>query len=220
MRGYRANDWVTVSSAISFSITEKHYIELWLVGTETVSVHGLHQDKKTPPALLASGTSFRFKKALTGFREVKVTSASPFSYQVSQAPLQNGDPLNDDDPPAPPLPGSNLLAQMRALFANEFARNRPVMLDPDELPFADRYLVEDDDQDFEEEIHAKRVAAAKAKQEEAKRKAEPAQPAPQQAGAGQAQPPSQPASPPQGGSQSPAPRPPSEAPSGASAGLS
>jgi len=213
MRGYRANEWATVSREISFPVSENHYIEIWLVGTETISLHGLHEDKKTAPSLLASGTSYRFKKRLTGFREVKVTSASPFSYQISEVALQVGEPINDDNPPAPPLPGSNLLAQMRALFANEFARNRPVMLDPDELPFADRYLVDDDDQDFEEEIHAKRVAAAKAQ-------AEAAQTAPQQAGAGQPQPPSQPAQAVQGGVPSPPPAPPSGAAPAASAGLS
>lgn len=184
MRGFRSNEWVTVAKEISFDISENEYVELWVVGTEQVAVHALPGDQEGPPVLLQTGTQYRIRRRLEGFQAVRVTSPSPFSYQVSQVSLQVGEPINDDDPPAPPLPGSNLLAQMRQLFANEFARNRPVMLDPDELPFADRYLVEDDDLDFEEELAAKRAAARKKKAED-DAKAQAAQTAPPNAGAAQ-----------------------------------
>lgn len=78
-----------------------------------------------------------------------------FGFRYRALERQAADPLNDEDPPAPPLPGAdNLVAQMHRIAKEHSRRHSPPYLDPEELPFANRYTIAEDDEQFEEEIFA------------------------------------------------------------------
>lgn len=105
---------------------------------------------------LHTGTTFKVSAKFESFEKARLvgTGQSEYGYRCHLMVRQNGEPLDDADPPAPPMPGegANMLLKIRAMMREEFKRNRTPILEPEDLPFANRYEVEWDDERFEEDL--------------------------------------------------------------------
>jgi hypothetical protein len=80
------------------------------------------------------------------------------------------------------MPGQdNLLLAVRRILRAEADRNRPPVMDPEDLPWADRYVIDEDDERFEEELaleaKAARVDAGSFRQDPIEQSAGPTGPA-------------------------------------------
>jgi hypothetical protein len=134
--------------------------------------------------LLHTGPRWGISPKFLGFESLRLSSSTGIEYgfKCRQIFRQDGEPLNDDNPPAPPMPGQdNLLLAVRRILRAEAERNRPPVMDPEDLPWADRYVIDEDDERFEEELaleaKAARVDAGSFRQEPIEQAAGPTGPA-------------------------------------------
>lgn len=139
--------------------------------------------------LLQTGQAYRFRGRLLGFQRLELKGAPgvEFAYRIRPIDRQVGEPLDDRNPPSVPMPqADNLLLQMRKLFQEDLKARRPPVMEPEDLAFASRYEVDDDDLAFEEEIianqrdeRAKAVEQAKQREAEAREKEKAAESPPE-----------------------------------------
>lgn len=145
-------NWKAAKGETRISLDARHHIQIQVSCTQDVQLLGLRGKEEIP---LKIGREFRIRAQTKGFDALVLKGATEYGYSVLDIPRQDGEPLNDDNPPAPPMPGANnLIAQMQRLMRDEFNRHRPPVLDPEDLPWQERYVIDDDDYDFEEEIFA------------------------------------------------------------------
>lgn len=159
MQVFNAHLLTTSKGSVQIPLDEKHSILLQVASLKDVKLYGLSEGKKV---LLKAGQAIRLRFKTQGFHtlELKGTGETEFTYQIEERNMHDGEPLDDENPPAVPMPkAGNLLLEMRALIDNEAARTRTPILDPEDLPWAERYVIDDDDMDFEEEIHARSLAS-------------------------------------------------------------
>ncbi len=162
--------WLASSAPISISTDLAAYIEIRVSSAKDCQLFGLRDKTKIP---LKIGREFRIRCRTKNFDSLLLsgTGKTSFGYTINQAPLQNGEALNSDNPPSPPIPNSdNLVLQMRNLIDSNNRHSRMPVLDPEELPFSTRYEVDEPDDGseimFEEDIFiSQQKAAAKAKAE-------------------------------------------------------
>lgn len=161
------NEWASTKDPVTWECLPNSQSEVRVSCTSNVELRGIRDDGTS--VLLHAGSVFRITAYFRGYRELLLRgSGDEFGYRVRQIPRQDGEPLNKDNPPAPPVPGNdNLLLQVRRIMRAEFDRNRAPYLDPEDFPQAGRYEIEDDDYLFEEEIGQQRLA-------EREREAQPA----------------------------------------------
>lgn len=148
------NEWLVSKATKKIPTSNAHQLEISVSCTQDVQLFGVRGSEKVP---LKIGREWRFKTRVKGFDrlELKGKPAVEYGYRVVSRPVQDGEPLNSDNPPAVPLDtGDNLLLQVKRLMRDEFNRNRSPVLEPEDLPWASRYEIDDDDFDFEEEIHS------------------------------------------------------------------
>lgn len=148
------HDWNSSKQPVTFE-PEKGRTEITVSCAKPVELRGVREDGSS--VLLHSGTSFRLVATFRSYPSVVLRSQAntEFGYRVRHDPRQDGEPLNHDNPPAPPLPGNdNMLLQVKRIIQDEMRRNRPPVLDPEDLPFSNRYMVDEDDERFEEELYA------------------------------------------------------------------
>lgn len=150
-------NWEAHQEKATYSLTSPCEVTLKVSCVKEVTVYGVRADQTRVP--LRSGTEVRFRAKLIDFEELHVIAAkgTEFGSSFTLVDRQAGDPLNDENPPAVPMPNtSNLLLQMKAAMREANRYNRPPSFDPqDTNVFDDRYVIDDDDDDFEEEIFEK-----------------------------------------------------------------
>lgn len=138
----------------------------------------LVQGSEEVPIKTGSEFTIRFKTREAEQLIIEGTKDVEYGYSLELRDLQDGDPINDQDPPAPPMPGnSNLLLQMRNIMRQEMRRSQQPVFDPEDLPGAGRYEIDDEDYYFEEEIGQQRRA------ERARKRQASQETAPHEAGA-------------------------------------
>ena len=165
MPDYNSYEWQLGKNKTAIAVENRHQIEIRVSCTQDVQVLGVRGSEEIP---IKIGRDFRFKAKTEGFEKLvlKGKPSTEYGYSVREISRQDAEALNDDNPPAPPMPGANnLIAQMRRIAAEEARANRTPVLEPEDLPFGDKYVIEEDDYDFEEEIFASRQ-----KEEEDKRR--------------------------------------------------
>lgn len=101
---------------------------------------------------------FDLKFHVTGFDGVKLlgTGETPFWFFLDQIERYALEDIDDSKPPAPPEPrATNLVAQIHRAIKEASRRGGPAVLEPDQdHPYFQRYIIEDDDMRFEEDIFA------------------------------------------------------------------
>lgn len=156
------HDWQSAKS-IEWEIKPKYRCDIRVSCTHDVRLEG---QKIGLPGwiLLHSASTFRIKPLFEGFEKLRLIGDQEFGFWVRDMPVQDGEPLNDENPPSPPMPGDdNLLLQMKRMMRAEMMRNRSPVLEPENLPMSEQYAIDDDDYRFEEEIME---AAEKARQDQ------------------------------------------------------
>lgn len=174
MRDFNAEEWNAAKGTRKIELSAVHFIEITVSCSKAVQLLGVRGDKKVP---FQSGNSFRFRGKVQGFDylELKGTGQTEFGWRLRELPRQDGEPLNHDNPPAPPMPGNeNMLLAMRRIFQQELRRNRSPVMEPEDLP--DRYSIDDDDWEFEEELAERLQAERQAREAEASNRPEPPAP--------------------------------------------
>lgn len=145
-------NWTAEEGKTEIDLGEKAQVQINVSCTQDVQVLGVRGQEKIP---LKIGREYRFKVRTGSFEKLIIQGKpkTPYGLRIQYFEMQDGEPINDDNPPAPPMPGAdNLLLQMRQIVQAEMKRNSSPVLDPEDLPFASRYEVDDEDYDFEEEI--------------------------------------------------------------------
>lgn len=157
--------WQRATSQITIAIPLRGLVQVQVSGEAQVQMQGLRGQEKVP---LKVGQEWRVRLKADDFNAITLKSSKPFGYSHQVIELQDGEPLNDEDPPAPPLPGAdNLVAQFHRLVRDNARLGAGPYMDPEDLgPLASRYEIDEDDQRFEEEI----VSDLQQKREERKRK--------------------------------------------------
>lgn len=169
MRVFNADEWHVGMGVVSIETAPVQSLDLSVSCTEAVEVYGMREGAEHAVLLHVTKGSETFRAKFKGFVSIDLYGPDKveFGYRAITRVMQDGEPIDHENPPAPPAPNpKNMLAQIRQLMRDEFTRNRLHLLEPEELPFADRYLVDEDDYDFEEERGAKALAARKRKREE------------------------------------------------------
>ena len=150
---FDATEWQAGKGREKIALSEIHQIEISVSCTQDVQLFGVSEDKTVP---LKIGREFRIRCKTKGFLhlELKGKPQVEFGYRIRTIERQDGEPLNSDNPPDPPMPGQdNLLLQMRRIMNENMRRDRPPVLEPEGLgPFGTRYEVDEDDYRFEEDI--------------------------------------------------------------------
>lgn len=149
---FDANEWRVGRGKVQVEASSRHQIEVCVSCTQDVQLLGLCEKAETP---LKVGREFRVRAQTKGF-DALVLKGKPnceFGYRVRMIERQDGERVDRSDPPAPPMPSNNnLLLQIKNLVNQEMRRNSTPVLEPEDLPWADRYSVEDDDYRFEEDL--------------------------------------------------------------------
>lgn len=167
MQAFKSSDWQAVEKTYELEVYPRHFVEAQVSCTQTVTLQGVlvletdngETEIKVP---LMSGNQFRFKETVSGFVRLIFQAEVPFGLRLIDRPKQDGEPLTHENPPPPPLPGAdNLVARIQRIMRDQANASRPPRLDPEDMPLARRYMVADDDEDFEEEMLAKAQKARK-----------------------------------------------------------
>lgn len=174
--------WQLATSPVKIETPGDTQITLRATGTKDVEVYGVPEGKKASVPLKI-GRELTVRIRSTAFSAVTLKSEEPFGYAFETRSMQRADPLNDDDPPAPPLPGAdNLVAQVHRMMRDNARRNRDPYLDPEALPWQNRYTLEEDDEElFEEELAARKAAKLSKQKPEEGEMLEPDEPRPEPA---------------------------------------
>lgn len=161
MQVYKASEWRVAEGSAKIFIHPVTNVDVEVSCFEKMRLSGVCDGAIVP---LKCGENFRYRAKLKGFTQLLLECEDPkfhFGYRDVSKQLHDGEPMNHDDPPAPPLPANNLLAQIREAVNKEAKLIRPPTLEPeDDLP--NPYEVDDDDERFEEDIHAENLSAAAA----------------------------------------------------------
>lgn len=164
MQAYKAHEWQAASKETRLELDTRHSIQVQVSCNQDVQLLGVREKAEIP---LKVGREFRVKMASEGFEAIilRGTDKITYGYCLKEMPRQDGEPLNNLNPPSPPLPGDdNLLLQIRNIARQEMMRTRMPNLDPEDLPFFDRYEIpEDEDELFEEEIIQSQQKSRKSK---------------------------------------------------------
>lgn len=166
MPAFNADEWNPIKGTYAFQVDEKHMVDIWVSCTKTVTVFGV---SKKGRIVLKSGTEFRFRGQVKGFRKIEIvgTGQTLFGLKVRETAMQNGEDISDEKPLVLSLPEpSNLVLKMRRLAAEHHSRNRMPVLEPEDGPSFGRYEYEDEEEVlFEEEAFAKSQEEAKKRKE-------------------------------------------------------
>lgn len=157
--------WSISDGHVRLELTPGECLEIEVSGGASVRLSGVREDEEV---LLHQAEEFKVRIAETGFQEAHLICSDPFAYRCKAVRVQDGEPLNNENPPDPPLPGAdNLVAQFHRLVKENARRDAAPYLDPEDLPFGNRYVVDEENEDFEEEVVFKFEARKKAETEEA-----------------------------------------------------
>lgn len=152
-------DWDSSKTPVTIGILDGEEVEATWSSTGDVKLEGRRDERWI---LLNSGRgTHRVRGKYHGFSELRLRGSGQveFGFRFRRIVRQDGEPLNSDNPPAPPLPGSdNFLLQVRRIMRQELKRKIGPYLEPEELPFGDRYVIDEDDERFEEELAAEAAA--------------------------------------------------------------
>lgn len=164
-----SGEWNVASESTDIEVEPGHAISVRVSCTKTVQLLGVRGSTEIP---IKCAPEFRWRGRIEGFDllRIKGEKAVPYGFQVVDMPSPRAERLNHDDPPAipPPDASANLLLQIRKAMSAQAAMARLPVMEPDQLdPWRDRYVVEDDDFRFEEQIGAEELQ----KREERKKKA-------------------------------------------------
>lgn len=123
---------------------------------QAITVFAVSGKEKIP---IANGTSLDFRQKLSpefSAVEISVHGNSAFGYWFQEHQKQGFETLNDLDPPALPEPrADNLVAKLHHELRQLRRMNSPARLEPEFDSWSNRYQIEHDDFDFEEEIAAR-----------------------------------------------------------------
>lgn len=162
---YDAFEWRKGVGKTVVPSTNVHQVEILVSCSKEVQVFGMCKGEAIP---LKVGKEFRFKAKALGFESFVLsgTGQTEYGFRVKELARQDGEPLNADNPPAPPLPRSdNLVQKLHSIMRENARRQRLPVLEPDSDFFSMRYAIEEDDGEFEEEI-IERLKAEKAASQE------------------------------------------------------
>lgn len=154
MPDYNIEEWQRAVGKTTIDVEERHYIQIQVSCSQDVQVFGVSKEAEIP---LKIGREFKFKAKTAGLDQViiKGKPATPYGLCIKHRAIQDGDPIDHENPPSPPIPGEgNMLLKIRSIMQQQARNNRQPVLEPEDLPFATRYEIEDDDDRFEEEIIA------------------------------------------------------------------
>lgn len=152
MREYD-DTWVVAKGQVVVDLVGVDWIKIAWSCTKPVQVQGVRGEEKIP---LQTNPQGQLRAKAKGFRQVilKGTGETPFGYSLRVAEASKAKEVDHSDPPAIPLPQpSNLIQylQQESRRMNQMFGRR---LEPEQLPGASRYEIEDDDWAFEEELFA------------------------------------------------------------------
>lgn len=169
-------DWKAHKGTLKIDLFEpRNRIKVKVASSKEVKMFGVRGKEKVP---LKIGAEFRFAEVLGGFDRLLLigTGDTEFGYSVSVMPFR-AEEIDPTEPASPPLPNANanMLLQIKRLFEEENRRNRIPVFDPEDLPGASRYDIDDEDGVlFEEDIWQR--AQDKKREQEEKRAEEATQP--------------------------------------------
>ena len=152
MRNYNSTEWRAASKKADLPLNSRDTLELDVVADGSILLSGITLDGEVIP-LKAGEYNLHIKTKFEGFTALEITSKNHFGYRFMGRPGQLGEPMDDRTPPPPKEP-TNILQQMRSVIRQELADKRESFLTND-TPFSG-YEVDDDSDDFEEEILANR----------------------------------------------------------------
>ena len=175
---YDSGEWTVGKNKVTVDLGEIHQVEVKVSCLQDVQMLGLRQAKgktiKLEKVPLKVGREFTERMKLKGFHAIELVGKKNVNYgfRITEIPRQDGEPLNNDNPPEVPMPGAdNLVAQFHNMM-RENARQNSLLLEPEDLPFGEKYVVDDDDHEFEEDIF-QRLQEESQKAEEERQKEEP-----------------------------------------------
>ena len=134
-------DWAAGNGRVEIEIARSHEVKIWVSCTKTVQLRGLRGSEEVP---LKTGSEFTLRAKVQGFTKLVLigTGRTPFGYRVLETEKQYGEPINNENPPSPPMPNnSNLLLQMQNIFREERKSKSAPYMDPEDLPFQHRYTM-------------------------------------------------------------------------------
>lgn len=134
-------------------------------GKNEIVLYGMCEKTRIP---LETGKNIRFKGTLSeDFDAVKLVAhgKSEFGFMVHERLITEPE-LSDEDPPLPVMPQSdNLVAKIHRIARQQSSLARGTLEPDDDVPWFNRYVVDDDDWDFEEELSAKASSSQQASEE-------------------------------------------------------
>lgn len=146
-------DWKVADGEVSISLFDKALVKVEVSCIHPVEVFGVRGDQEIPFGSVQVGLR-RFKAE--GFASLILRAPVSFAYYFLQKRLQKGDPINNDTPPAPPMPQpTNLVQQIQNIMREQHRQARPPVMENSFDVFQDRYTIDEDDHDFEEDIAAR-----------------------------------------------------------------
>lgn len=150
--------WSHSSGETQIDLEGRSAVTVQASGSNEVQVHGLRDGA---PVLLFSGRTFKKHFTLENFDQVALTSSAPFGYSCTIKARPRYEPMNDLDPPAPPIRPTNLLDQIRqSVLGMKPEAPRRSTMESELEEYQDRYAVDDDDFRFEEEIAEEAAASS------------------------------------------------------------
>lgn len=165
MREFNFEDISTAKGRQRIPLSGKTRVNLKITSQRPVQLFAMRGGEAH---FLETGTDFTFKAQLLFYDALvlKGTGQTAYHYRLGTKDLQQGEPLDHESPPAPPLPGAdNLVAQFNRMLRDQ---SKVPYLEPEEFHMADRYLIDEEDERFEEEIlEEQRAAAASADENDA-----------------------------------------------------
>lgn len=148
-------DWRSSVSLVERPVPASQEVEVRVSCAKVVSLYGRFEGGKW--VMLHSEAGSWRVRAKFNFDHLRLQGDGKheFGYRFRDMDRTGAEPVDDSRPADPPLPGKdNILLQVRRIMRQEFERNRAPYLEPEELPYGDRYVIDEDDERFEEEIAA------------------------------------------------------------------
>lgn len=151
MLEFKASEWTREKEFEWAPCTNRVQYHIEVNGETNVELAGkVSQDGEW--VTLRSGAHMNFKPKFEGFSFLRLKSPKAFSMRLRHIARQNGEPINHENPPAPPMPGANnLVAQFQRMLKDHAKARRGNMLEPDGLPSL--YEMDEDDGLWEEDMH-------------------------------------------------------------------
>lgn len=150
---------------VTIPLESTREIRVQASGKNELVLYGMCEKARIP---LETGKNIRFKGTLSeDFDAVKLVAhgKSEFGYMIHERLITEPE-LSDEDPPLPVSPVSdNLVAKMHRIARQQSGLARGTLEPDDDVPWYNRYVIEDDDWDFEEEISERASSSQQASQE-------------------------------------------------------